>query len=67
MKPKVDWRTVDSPKKRTYEFDLFAFLLFTANKTNLFVRSSCFWFYLTFTICRLEMAKEKKSWEKAGT
>ena len=38
------------------EFVLFAFLLFTANKTNLFVcflgesmaRRICFWFYLTF-------------------
>ena len=40
-----------------FEFLLFAFLLFTANKTNLFVHflgestlgPNCFWFYLTFT------------------
>ena len=39
------------------KFVLFASLLFTANKTNLFVhflgesmaRQNCFWFYLTFT------------------
>ena len=37
IKPKADWRAVDSPKKRTNEFVLFAFLLFTANKSNLFV------------------------------
>ena len=33
IKPKTDWRAVDSPKKRIC---LFAFLLFTANKTNSF-------------------------------
>ena len=46
-----------SPKKRTDEFDLFAFLLFTANKTNSSVRflgestavQSAFRNYLTFT------------------
>ena len=46
-----------SPKKRTAEFVLFAFLLFTANKSNSPVRflgestarQSAFWFYLTFT------------------
>ena len=27
-----------SPKKRSYEFDLFAFLLFTANKSNSSIR-----------------------------
>ena len=32
---KADWRTINSPKKRTDEFVLFAFLLFTANKSNL--------------------------------
>ena len=56
IKPKADWHAVDSPKKRANEFVLFAFLLFTANKTNPFVRflgestlrQSCFWFYLTF-------------------
>ena len=53
IKPKADWRAVDSPN----EFVLFAFLLFTANKTNSFfcflgesmVRQSCFRFYLTFS------------------
>ena len=34
---KADWRAIDSPKKRTDEFVLFAFLLFTANKSNSFV------------------------------
>ena len=29
---KADWRAIDSPKKRTDEFVLFAFLLFTVNK-----------------------------------
>ena len=29
---KADWRAIDSPKKQTNEFVLFAFLLFTANK-----------------------------------
>ena len=37
-KPKADWCAVDSPIKQTNEFVLFAFLLFTANKLNLFVR-----------------------------
>ena len=35
---KADWRAIDSPKKRTNEFVLFAFLLFTANKSNSSVR-----------------------------
>ena len=50
IKPKADWHIIDSPKKQTNEFVLFAFLLFTVNKTNLFVTAplSCFWFYLTF-------------------
>ena len=34
IKPKADWQVVDSPKKRRNEFGLFAFLFFTANKTN---------------------------------
>ena len=38
IKPKADWWAVDSPKKRRNKFVLFAFLLFTANKTNLFIR-----------------------------
>ena len=37
IKPKADWRAVDSPKNRTNEFVLFAFFYFTANKTNSFV------------------------------
>ena len=51
IKPKAD-----SPKKWMNQFVLFAFLLFTANKTNSFVlflgeytaHPNCFWFYLTF-------------------
>ena len=47
-----------SPKKRTDEFVLFAFLLFTANKSNLSVRFSgestarqfAFRFYPTFRV-----------------
>ena len=35
---KADWRAIDSPKKQTDQFVLFAFLLFTANKSNLSVR-----------------------------
>ena len=35
---KADWRAIDSPKKPTDEFVLFAFLLFTANKSNSLVR-----------------------------
>ena len=38
VKPKADWCAINSPKKWTNEFVLFAFLLFTANKTNLFVQ-----------------------------
>ena len=53
---KTDWRAIDSPKKRTDEFVLFAFLLFTANKSNSSVhflgestaRQSAFRFYLIF-------------------
>ena len=55
---KADWRGIDSPKKRTDEFVLFAFLLFTANKSNSSVRflgestarQSAFRFYLTFSV-----------------
>ena len=58
IKPKTDWRVIGSPKKRTNKFVLFAFLLFTANKTNSFVhflgeclaRTNCLRFYLTFNI-----------------
>jgi hypothetical protein len=35
---KADWPAIDSPKKRTDEFVLFAFLLFMANKSNSSVR-----------------------------
>ena len=31
---KADWRAIDSPKKRTNEFDLFAVKSKKANKTN---------------------------------
>ena len=31
---KADWRAIDSPKKQTDKFVLFAFLLFMANKSN---------------------------------
>ena len=56
IKPKADRRTLDSPKKRTDELVLFAFLVVVANKTNSFVlfrgestaRPNCFRFYLTF-------------------
>ena len=37
---KADWCAIDFPKKRTDEFVLFAFLLFTVNKSN---SSVCFW------------------------
>ena len=55
---KADWRAIDSPKKRTDYFFLFAFFLFAANKTNSFIRflgesmahPKCFRFYLTFRI-----------------
>ena len=40
IKPKAYWRAVDSPKKQTNEFVLFAYLLLTEIKTNSFVR---FW------------------------
>ena len=53
---KADWRAIDSPKKGKDEFVLFAFLLFTANKSYSSVRflgestahQSAFRFYLTF-------------------
>ena len=54
---KAIYGLLTSPKKRTDEFDLFAFLLFTANKTNSSVCflgdstacQSAFRFYLTFS------------------
>ena len=57
IKGQLILKAVDFPKKRTDEFDLFAFLVFTVNKSNSFVhslgeytaRQSAFWFFLTFT------------------
>ena len=54
---KAIYGLLTSPKKRTDEFVLFAFLLFMANKSNLSVRflgeptarQSAFCFYLTFS------------------
>jgi hypothetical protein len=51
---KADWRAVDSPKKRNQRIRFVRFLLFTANKTNSFIRflgestasPNCFQFYL---------------------
>ena len=53
---KAIYGLLNSPKKQTDEFVLFAFLLFTANKSNSSVHflgestalQSAFWFYLTF-------------------
>ena len=53
---KAIYGLLTSPKKWTDKFVLFAFLLFTANKSNSSVcflgestaRQSAFWFYLTF-------------------
>ena len=55
---KTIYGLLTSPKKRTDEFVLFAFLLFTANKSNLSVRflgestahRPAFWFHLTFSL-----------------
>ena len=38
IKPKADWRAVDSPKKRMNEFEFFALKSKKVNKTNSFVR-----------------------------
>ena len=51
---KAIYGLLTSPKKRSDEFVLFAFLLFTANKSNRFMgesmaRQSVFRFYLTFS------------------
>ena len=54
---KAIYGLLNSPKKQTDEFVLFAFLLLTANKSNLPVlflgestaRQSAFWLYLTST------------------
>ena len=61
---KAIYGLLTSPKKRTDEFVLFAFLLFTANKSNSSVRflgestacQSAFRFYLTFRALTLEQA-----------
>ena len=61
---KAIYGLLNSPQKQTDEFVLFAFLLFTANKSNSSVhflgestaRQPAFWFYLTFT-----------DWEKKTT
>ena len=58
---KADWHAIDSPKKLTDEFVLFAFLHFRANKLNLSVRflgestarQSAFRFHQTFTVCTI--------------
>ena len=50
---KADWRAIDSPKKRTGEFVLFAFLFFTANKSNSSVRF--FWRIYGSPICFLKL------------
>ena len=55
---KAIYGQLTSPNKRTDEFVLFAFLLFTANKSNSSIRflgestgrQSAFWFYLTFSL-----------------
>jgi hypothetical protein len=36
VKLRADWHAVDSPEKRMNKFFFFAFLLFTASKTNSF-------------------------------
>jgi len=54
---KADWHAIDFPKKWTDDYILFAFLLFTANKSNSsvcflgesMVHQSAFRFYLTFS------------------
>ena len=40
IKPKADWRAVDSPKKRTNEFGFFAV---KSKKTKKQIRSFVFW------------------------
>ena len=64
---KADWHAIDSPKKRTGEFDLFALLLFTANKSNSSVRflgestarQSAFRFYHTFTALQYKYSPQQ--------
>ena len=77
---KADWCAIDSPKKQTDEFVLFAFLLFTANKSNSSIRflgesaapQSAFWFYLTFwpkllTFCQQTLTQNEKFLVKMTT
>ena len=56
IKPKGDWRALDSPKKRTKNLFCLTSCFTKANKTNSFdhflgestERLNCLWFYLTF-------------------
>ena len=65
---KADWRAINFPKEQTDEFVLFAFLLFTANKSSSSVhflgesmaRHYAFLFYLTIY---LEL-KNTNIWQK---
>ena len=62
----LDWCEIGSTKKGTNEFVLFAFLLFTANKSNSSVcflgestaRQSVFHLYLTFTSNKVFVTKK---------
>ena len=65
---KAIYGLLTSPKKRTDEFVLFVFLLFTANKSNSSVRflgesiarQSAFRFYLTLVaLCTMEVCKKE--------
>ena len=67
IKPKADWRAVDSPIKKQMNLFCLLFSLFTANKPNSFIcflgecklRPICFRFYLTFRKCSTWFAKMK--------
>ena len=53
-KPKIDWRAVDSPQKRTNEFAFFAFFVFPKFVCSFLGESTtpmpiCFRFYLAFS------------------
>ena len=72
---KAIYGLLTSPKKRTDEFVLFAFLLFTANKSNSSVRflgestarQSAFRFYLTFNKDTVKLGdKERFDKEQIG-
>ena len=70
IKLKTDWCAINSPKNQTDKFVLFAFLLFTANKSNSSVhflgestaRQSAFRFYLTFNKMLLHKSIWKVRW-----